>query len=350
MNSSATSSGRASTPSECELYIFLGGRLDHSTPEAYAFIVFITVMGFFTCPLTVVLNVLVMIAVMTKPRLKAMSNVVLGCLATTDSLVGLIGPLLIAMKVQMLQEEASSAHCTVLRLSTHLFRVFVAASLFHMVLMNVERYIAIKHSFAHITMVTKARILGSSAAAWIATLFLTIPLAIVDDNIYLTVNNIVLFLSLATIIFCQVVVYCETRRHERQIAAQQVSVEARQKFLNEKKAFKLTTTLLLILVLTYSPIIIVRILIVKSVINSVNVAYIAFFAAIVILDLNSLINPIVYCVRVRQFRVAFIEILLRKTNGQAEDMERKVLGKLNAAVAPLEEGQDREEGQKNRPS
>ena len=79
MNSSATFSGEASTPSECELYIFLGGRLDHSTPQAYAFIVFITVMGFFTCPLTVVLNVLVMIAVMTKPRLKSMSNVVLGC-------------------------------------------------------------------------------------------------------------------------------------------------------------------------------------------------------------------------------------------------------------------------------
>ena len=159
-----------------------------------------------------------------------------------------------------------------------------------------------------------------------------------------------LFLSLATIIFCQVVVYCETRRHEKQIAAQQVSLEARQKFLNEKKAFKLTTTLLLILVLTYSPIIIVRILIVKSVINSVNVAYIAFFAAIVIVHLNSLINPIVYCVRVRQFRVAFIEILLRKSNAQAEDVERKVFGKLKAAVAPLEEGQEREEGLNNRPS
>ena len=90
--------------------------------------------------------------------------------------------------------------------------------------------------------------------------------------------------------------------------AQQVSEEARQKSLKDReKSFKLTTTVFLILVLTYSPIMVVRILIVKSVLYSVNVTHIVFFTATFVVVLNSLFNPIIYCDRIRQFRVAFIE-------------------------------------------
>ena len=45
-----------------------------------------------------------------------------------------------------------------------------------------------------------------------------------------------MFLCIATIFFCQVVLYFETRRHEKEIATQQVSVEVREKFVKEKKA------------------------------------------------------------------------------------------------------------------
>lgn len=184
-------------------------------------------------------------------------------------------------------------------------------------------------------MVTKSRILCSSALAWIAILFLTIPLAIIDNTIYLTVTNIAACLTIAVIVFCQVTVYLETRRHKKQIAAQQVSAEARQKHSKEKKAFKLTTTVLLILILTYLPMFVSRILFLKSVIDSVDVAYIAYFPPALAAVLNSLINPVIYCVRIRQFRVAFIEIVLRKNNAQAEEFEMQIFG-LNA-VAPLEQ-------------
>lgn len=108
--------------------------------------------------------------------------------------------------------------------------------------MNVERFLAMKHSFAYITVVTRSRIFCSSVITWLATLLLTVPLAIIDNNIYLTVGNITISFSIAITPFCQVVLYCETRRHEKEIAAQQVSVEARRKFLREKKALTLTTT------------------------------------------------------------------------------------------------------------
>ena len=46
-----------------------------------------------------------------------------------------------------------------------------------------------------------------------------------------------MFLCMATIFYCQIVLYYETRRHKKEIDAQQVSLEAREKFLKQKKAF-----------------------------------------------------------------------------------------------------------------
>ena len=40
--------------------------------------------------------------------------------------------------------------------------------------------------------------------------------------------------------------------------------------------------------------------------------------------LNSFVNPLVYYLRVRQFRVALIELLMRKNHNEAEEFERKI--------------------------
>ena len=42
--------------------------------------------------------------------------------------------------------------------------------------------------------------------------------------------------------------------------------------------------------------------------------------------LNSLFNPLIYAVRIRYFRVAFIQLLLRKTIAQAEQLEKNIFG------------------------
>ena len=68
MNSSSASTNTVSTVRRCDPVI-PQGTLDHTTPEAYGWLVFITVFSIITCPLTIVLNALVIIAVTTKHRL-----------------------------------------------------------------------------------------------------------------------------------------------------------------------------------------------------------------------------------------------------------------------------------------
>ena len=53
--------------------------------------------------------------------------------------------------------------------------------------------------------------------------------------------------------FCHLSVFLETRRHEQQVAAQQITEEARKQFEKDKKALKLTSTIIGVLLLCYSP-------------------------------------------------------------------------------------------------
>ena len=139
-----------------------------------------------------------------------------------------------------------------------------------------------------------------------------------------------MFLCMATIFYCQIVLCYETRRHKKEIAAQKVSLEAREKFLKEKKAFKLTTTVLFFLILCYLALILARTLISKSVIKSVNLAYIALFAGIIVAIFNSIVNPIIYCVRIRQFRVAFIQLVFtRRVLRNRKELHRFSTGVLD---------------------
>ena len=67
-----------------------------------------------------------------------------------------------------------------------------------------------------------------------------------------------------------------------------------------------------------------------------------FFSGASLALLNSLPNPIIYSIRMRQFRVAFIELMCRNVNiAEAEEIEMRVFGAPNP-VLRLEEEQRQE--------
>ena len=315
------------------------GTLDQkNTPEAYGWLIFIAVISIITCPLTAVMNALIIIAVKTKHRLKTKSNISLACLSTTDLAMGVIGqPLFISWVLVEFQGYASKTYCLrSLRKELGILAISMSgnASLFHIILVNAEKYIAIRHPLQYETMVTKARLIGSSGFLWITVLFtqLIMPAANIDDQTHAQVDAILAFLSIVVISFCQVMIYLETRRQKKKIAAQQVSLEAKEKFLKQRKAFKVTVTVLCFLILCFLPIAFSRILMANSVVDSVNLLYIFHFTGVLVITLNSLVNPIIYCVRIRQFRVALIQLLCKKTFEQAGNIEVRFFTRGNRVV------------------
>ena len=216
------------------------------------------------------------------------------------------------------------------------------ASLYHLALISGERYIAMKHPFAYTTMVTEARLLAASASAWLLSVILHILLA-VHKTTFALILNLFVSLSIFFIVFCHVTVYRETRRHEQQLAAQQVTQEAREQFEKDKKALKLTSVILGALAVCYIPLGTFAIIAVRYQSKiSLETVYIFFSSVTSIVLLNSLVNPVIYSVRMRQFRVAFIELTCRTVNiTEAEEIEKRVFGAPNAVVM-LQEGEELE--------
>ena len=74
---------------------------------------------------------------------------------------------------------------------------------------------------------------------------------------------------------------------------------------------------------------------------SIQTAYGCLLTAVLVVILNSFLNPIVYSVRLRQFRVACVELICRTTNiAEAEEIELRVFGSHNA-VGQAGHGQER---------
>ena len=140
-----------------------------------------------------------------------------------------------------------------------------------------------------------------------------------------------MWISLAIIIFCHVTVYREVCRHQKTLSTQQVTEEARQKFLKDKKVFKLTATIVKVLFFCYLPVTVFRFVLSQSGFMSSKAGFIFASFSVSFAIYNSFLNPLIYAIRKRQFRVAFIELLRRNTNlAEAQEIEKKVFGSANA--------------------
>ena len=153
------------------------------------------------------------------------------------------------------------------------------------------------------------------------------------------------FIFFALVVYFNVSVYREVRRNQKQIIANHVSLEVKKKLLKNKKAFYCTIILLLTIVLCYLPANIIVVIMISSVMKdsiAINVKLILLNLHTLLPLLNSLFNPLIYAVRIRDFRVAFIQLLSTKSITQAKQLESNIFGpKQVGVVATGEQGESR---------
>jgi len=301
--------------------------LKNISPEVRAVLIVRIVVSALTCPLTTLLNILVMIAVKSKPQLWTKSNVSLACLSTTDLMVGLvIQPLHITATSLFLKGE--HMFCTITDISRTTTFVCILASLHHLVLMSAERYVAITRPFAYETVITEVRIIVASFLAWVAAILFSVENLLPTAAVAVSESLLLIFP-----IYFNVSVYKEVSRNKKQIAANQVSLEAKEKLLKKKKAFYTTVVVLLVLFLCYIPSNVLLVILAsfkERIPPIIRVSAVYLFSLLPVL--NSMLNPLIYALRIRHFRVTFIQLLARKTTAQAEELERKIFGTRRIGV------------------
>ncbi|XP_078352344.1 adenosine receptor A1-like [Oculina patagonica] len=231
-------------------------------------------------------------------------NILLACLAGTDLLTGLVVyPLAIALELKRIS-GVRHLNCTLEKRSALALPVISLASLSHLVLVSIDRYIAIKYSLRYLEIVTKRRLLTGVSFVWAMTM--RVKYAIIKTFIY---NTIIILVCIAVIIYTNCYILYETRRQKRRIQTEQVTQEEAKRMKKDKKAAKTLAIILAALALTYLPSMVMAVIrttwnTIKPSVTSLLWTWITTF-----IMLGSLLNPVIYCWRIRKLRRAFLEIL-----------------------------------------
>ena len=254
-----------------------------------------------------------MIAVKTSPRLKSNYHILLASLAGTDLMTGgLAQPLVVAAQIYRLSGNSADFYqvCLLDNISRITSVLCITASILHLMLLSVERYVTITYPYKYLEIITKRRLISSAVFVW--SFAALSDVLSVKDIFPFSFRVFLIVISISILIFCHIAVYRETRAQMRKIKSHQVSEEAREVFLKEKKAMNTTTVIIGVVLFSFLPIILQRFMFL-SLLSSPATKLVTEYACRSLMLCNSVCNPLIYCARNREFRKAF-ERLLRRQN------------------------------------
>ena len=98
-----------------------------------------------SCPFTVLLNVLVILAVKSRPRLQSKPNILLACLAATDAMNGLAAQpfFIFSLPLTLLRINKQTLEFSIV-IQNLVSRALFVCSALHLILVTWERLVAIK--------------------------------------------------------------------------------------------------------------------------------------------------------------------------------------------------------------
>ena len=246
-----------------------------------------------TCPFTILLNILVILAVKKTRRLQSKPNIMLACLAATDAFIGVTAqPSFIILATFQVLGMKSLAQAT--RFHWH-DRAIVAGTvncLLHLMLVTFERLVAIKFTIHYPVLITEKNIKVSVAIFWI--------IAFCTWVLRYTTPQVVLFTLVPLVPGCMVfvaisyvILYRETLRHKKRIKTEQIAPQEVQNFLRENKALKTTVYVVGSIVFCFIPSSFLLLSLLADSLSLEDSVYFVSFCGVLIM-LNSLLNPLIY--------------------------------------------------------
>ena len=267
-----------------------------------------------SCPLIVLLNLLVIMAVKRRPRLQTNTNILLACLAATDAVLTglLVQPSFIVWATFKLLRKTSQQTTDAAHFHDFFLRIAFMCSSLHLMLVTGERLIAIKFTMRYPSVVTTQKIKYAVMLCWILAITwgITVKLAYYyTDNLLLYLNFALAVILISCVLFitCSyVILYRETLRQRKKMKTQQLRREEVERFAKESKALKTTVYVVGAVVICLLPAAF-YILWIVSLPPDLKLMTLTFFYAFTpwistFGILNSLLNPLIYCWRQKEMR------------------------------------------------
>ena len=258
--------------------------------------------------LTILANAVLLLTIFKTTSLRTPSNMLLGALCLSDLLVGVVcQPLFLAFlfKLQLFHELNITLSVVVQWSGT-----IVNGMSFLMVLyITMDRYVAVCHPFFYHRHATLKRYIIIVAITWVYQLL--VPLA--SGTFYLMFFAAVTIISFAVMFFCYIKIYSIIVEKERSVLRLGKIGDEEKEILihNREDRSNVLTVVILLVVFTvsYLPALIVILALFKpderaDPCKLSPSKYTVFMWSVLFYSLSSVINPIVYCMRIKPIKDA----------------------------------------------
>ena len=258
---------------------------------------------------TIMLNIVTIHAIRKAPSLPKTLKTLLLNLAVSDVGVGLVvQPFYTALLAMWLQNNSSCRGNEAFHIILFLFSI---ASFSFVVAVGVDRFLAIHLHLRYQELVTHKRVAAVVISIWVISAFLSLIVLWVPPDIYYAIILILAFVGLAVTTMVYIRLYLAVRRHQNQMHALHVQLEAQNgelaNFANLVKSAFGTFYVYLLYLVCYLPHFISMVAIVS---NSSSIALKKFFLhSLALVFLNSSLNPVIYSWKTRHIRHAIMDIL-----------------------------------------
>ena len=236
-------------------------------------------------------------------------------LAVSDLGVGLlVQPLYIALLVQLLQKNKAenSPSCAVFTAFSLSANVFAVASFFGVMALSVDRFLAMHLHLRYQQLVTHKRVVSAVVSLWVLSGVLSLLTLGVSWTIANTVRGAipVACLVLSTVFYCKI--YLAVRRHRNQIQAMQIQqveqdAEIVTNLTRSRKSAVGTFYVYLVFLICYLPATFTNFATFTADLNTA--IKMSLLSSWTLVYLNSSLNPVIYCWKMRHIRRAMMDIL-----------------------------------------
>lgn len=308
------------------------GQQTHFITEYHSVYTTIIVINGLVCLPTIIGNLIIIIGIWMTPALQTVSNLLLIGLSCSDLGVGLIVPgVNIARNMLKLQEASNWCHVQVAY--TFFGVMFCGVSFLTVAAFTIDKYLALHWHLRYVTIVTIRRVVFILISFWVIFGAMS-TIQIWSMTAYRISVCFVVPLFLLGTSFTYVSIYRVLRRHNSQIQNQSIvavaaSNNSDQTFhMNMARYRKSVSSMFLVyclFIFCYLPYICVQFTVLftqlthyindSSNIYNYKTLYVAVDVTETIVILNSFLNPIVYCWRMREIRHAAKRLMMMLRSG-----------------------------------
>ena len=258
----------------------------------------------------IMLNIVTMHAIRKTSSLPNTLKTLLLSLAVSDVGVGLFSqPFYISLLVKWLQQN--NPDCKTYMMFTVITSVFSTASFLGVVAVSVDRFLAIHLHLRYQELVTHKRVVAVVISIWLLSVFFPSMISWTEYDIYCLVEFLLGIFSLVLTAIVNIKIYLTVQLHQNQIQALQVQREAQTNemahFARFIKSAVSVFYVYVTFVVCYLPYFI-SVAVITT--NGPNIALKRFsLFSWTLMYLNSSLNPVIYCWKMRHIRRAIMDIL-----------------------------------------